>query len=301
MQAFLRQYQDFMQILLLVAGVVNQIATGEWSTTLLLIGLTVAQGLAQGSGNLMLRSMAADIADNHRLETGHDRTALFFSTFSISMKAGMALAMGVALPLVAAAGFDPAAPTNSPQALQVRSVEEMALLRERGLTLYYLGIESGHDLVLQKLVKGVDAAEMVRVASKAHEAGVALSTMILLGAGGPALSLEHARASASVLNAIQPRFVSTLIMTPVAGTPLLEEARRGVLGGRRWRLRTWSTADGSAAVGPGDVTDGAVGRGWRQAVLVSCSRGTQGVASAHDRAAARAACDVVGPAPSVVR
>jgi len=115
----------------------------------------------------------------------------------------------------------------SPQSLQVRSVEEMRELRELGLTLYYLGIESGHDAVLTRLLKGVDAAEMIRVARKADEAGVALSTMILLGAGGHALSLEHARESARVVNAIQPRFLSTLLMTPVEGTPLFEEARRG--------------------------------------------------------------------------
>lgn len=116
----------------------------------------------------------------------------------------------------------------SPQSLQVRSVEEMRALAALGLSLYYLGIESGHDEVLARLAKGVDAAEMVRVAGKAHEAGVALSTMILLGAGGTALSLAHARASASVVNAIQPRFLSALIMTPVPDTPLFEEERRGV-------------------------------------------------------------------------
>jgi radical SAM superfamily enzyme YgiQ (UPF0313 family) len=115
----------------------------------------------------------------------------------------------------------------SPQALALRSVEEMRALREAGLTLYYLGIESGHDTVLARLEKGVDAAEMVRVARKAGEAGVKLSTMILLGAGGRALSAEHARESARVVNAIQPRFVSTLVMTPVEGTPLHEQAERG--------------------------------------------------------------------------
>lgn len=115
----------------------------------------------------------------------------------------------------------------SPQSLQVRSVEEMKALREAGLSLYYLGIESGDDAVLARLEKGVDAAEMVRVATKAHEAGVKLSTMILLGAGGRARSLEHARNSAAVVNAIQPRFVSTLVMTPVEGTPLFEQAERG--------------------------------------------------------------------------
>lgn len=115
----------------------------------------------------------------------------------------------------------------SPQALQVRKTAEMVSLREAGLSLYYLGIESGHDTVLARLEKGVDAAEMIRVAGKATEAGVKLSTMILLGAGNRALSLEHARESARVVNAIQPRFVSTLVMTPVEGTPLWDEAQRG--------------------------------------------------------------------------
>jgi radical SAM superfamily enzyme YgiQ (UPF0313 family) len=115
----------------------------------------------------------------------------------------------------------------SPQALEIRSVEEMRELRAAGLTQYYLGIESGHDEVLARLDKGIDAAGLVRVAQKAHAAGVKLSTMILLGAGGRALSAAHALASAAVVNAIAPRFVSTLVMTPVEGTPLFEEARAG--------------------------------------------------------------------------
>lgn len=115
----------------------------------------------------------------------------------------------------------------SPQALQVRSVEDMVRLRKAGLTQYYLGIESGDDQALAWLEKGVDAAEMVRVARKAEEAEIKLSTMILLGAGGRARSLEHARASARVVNAIGPRFVSTLVMTPVEGTPLFETDRAG--------------------------------------------------------------------------
>ncbi len=118
----------------------------------------------------------------------------------------------------------------SPQALHVRKVEEMVRLREAGLTLYYLGVESGHDEVLKGLTKGVDAAEMIRVAAKATEAGVKLSTMILLGAGGRALSDGHARESARVITAIQPRFVSTLVMTPVEGTPIFEQAMRGEIG-----------------------------------------------------------------------
>lgn len=78
----------------------------------LLAFLTVAQGLAQGSGNLMLRSIVADVADQHRLDTGHDRIGLFFSVFSLSDKAAYAAAVGIALPLLAWLGFDPRQPND---------------------------------------------------------------------------------------------------------------------------------------------------------------------------------------------
>jgi glycoside/pentoside/hexuronide:cation symporter, GPH family len=73
----------------------------------LLLGLTLAQGLAQGSGNLMLRSIVADVADKHRLDAGVDRTGLYYSVFSLSGKGATAVAAGVALPLIAWLGFDP--------------------------------------------------------------------------------------------------------------------------------------------------------------------------------------------------
>lgn len=83
----------------------------------LLLALTVAQGLAQGSGNLMLRAMVADVADHHELETGHNRTGLFFSVFALATKAGPAIGIGIALPFVAWMGFSPKG-TNTPEALE---------------------------------------------------------------------------------------------------------------------------------------------------------------------------------------
>lgn len=115
----------------------------------------------------------------------------------------------------------------SPQSIMVHTVEEMASLREAGLTLYYLGIESGHDEVLRWMEKGADGEEIIACGRKVHEAGVKLSTMVLLGAGGRRLSTAHAEDSARVVNAIGPRYLSTLVMTPVPDTPLWEEDRRG--------------------------------------------------------------------------
>ena len=115
----------------------------------------------------------------------------------------------------------------SPQALQIRSVEEMTMLREKGLSLYYLGIESGDDQTLLKLQKGVDSQQMIAVGLKAQAAGVKLSTMILLNGGGRKHSLQHARGSAQVVNAIQPRFVSTLVLTPTPKTPIWDDYQAG--------------------------------------------------------------------------
>lgn len=106
-----------------VAGELTQVAINLgllllFPTSLnLLLGLTIAQGLAQGSGNLMLRAIVADVADNHKLATGEDRVGLFYSVFSLSDKAALAVAVGIALPLVAWLGFDPKH-ANAPLVLQ---------------------------------------------------------------------------------------------------------------------------------------------------------------------------------------
>ena len=73
----------------------------------LLLALTLAQGLAQGSGNLMLRAIVADVADKHRLDSGEDRTGLYYSVFSLAGKTATAVAIGIALPLISWLGFDP--------------------------------------------------------------------------------------------------------------------------------------------------------------------------------------------------
>ena len=86
-------------------------------TLWLLVALAVAQGLTQASGNLMLRAMVADVADAHELATGHNRTGLFFSVFSLASKAGPAIGIGLALPLLAWVGFRPGG-HSAPAALE---------------------------------------------------------------------------------------------------------------------------------------------------------------------------------------
>jgi len=112
-----------------------------------------------------------------------------------------------------------------------KSPEELVRLREMGLTLLYIGPESGDDVTLKRIAKGATFENHVRAAERAHQAGIRLSTIFLLGAGGMERSQEHARASARLASAMDPRFVSLLTLTVLPGTPLarLQETGRFVL------------------------------------------------------------------------
>ena len=101
-----------------------------------------------------------------------------------------------------------------------KSPEELKRLRELGLSLLYIGPESGDDLTLRRIAKGADAADHAEAARKAREAGMGQSLIFLLGAGGRERSEAHARASGRLATAMDPRFLSTLTLTVVPGTPM---------------------------------------------------------------------------------
>ncbi len=100
-------------------------------------------------------------------------------------------------------------------------------LREAGLSLLYVGPESGDDVTLKRIAKGQDHAAHVEAARLARAAGVPLSVIFLLGAGGVERSDEHARASAQLATEMDPAFVSALTLTVVPETPLATLVGRG--------------------------------------------------------------------------
>jgi radical SAM superfamily enzyme YgiQ (UPF0313 family) len=124
-----------------------------------------------------------------------------------------------------------------------KAPQELRRLRELGLSLLYIGPESGDDLTLRRIAKGADAAEHIEAARRAREAGLEQSLIFLLGAGGRERSEEHARASGRLATAMDPRFLSTLTLTVIPGTPIarLEDQGRfelpevsGLLRELRW-------------------------------------------------------------------
>ena len=63
---------------------------------------------------------------------------------------------------------------------------------------------------------------------RAHAAGMALSVIALLGAGGTARSEAHAEGTARLVTAMDPEFFSALTLTVIPGTPMARMQEKGL-------------------------------------------------------------------------
>jgi radical SAM superfamily enzyme YgiQ (UPF0313 family) len=108
-----------------------------------------------------------------------------------------------------------------------KTEDELAELRELGLSLLYIGPESGDDLTLKRIVKGSSFEDHVLAARKAHTAGMEISVIALLGAGGIARSAEHAHATARLVTEMDPEYFAALTLSIVPETPLARMRDKG--------------------------------------------------------------------------
>ena len=108
-----------------------------------------------------------------------------------------------------------------------KTLEDMKLIREAGLTRLHFGMESGCDEVLDFVRKGVTAEEQIDAGKKAMEAGFDLSEYYMPGLGGKELWEKNARDTARVVNAVNPTFIRIRSTVPLPGTPLGEAMASG--------------------------------------------------------------------------
>ena len=108
-----------------------------------------------------------------------------------------------------------------------KSLDELKELQSLGLTIAYLGLESGCDQVLHMVVKGNTAQEMVEGCKKLTQAGIDLSVIAMLGLGGKKFSKTHITETAKVISAISPQYLSFLTTIAVPGTPYHRMVERG--------------------------------------------------------------------------
>jgi radical SAM superfamily enzyme YgiQ (UPF0313 family) len=110
-----------------------------------------------------------------------------------------------------------------PRNLRRKPVAELQDLAAAGLSLVYVGAESGDDEVLARVHKGETQASTLDALNKLGQAGIRRSVMILNGLGGRHLSQRHAEQSAWLINAAQPEFLATLVVSFPKGEARLRE------------------------------------------------------------------------------
>ncbi|MFC1838164.1 radical SAM protein [Thermodesulfobacteriota bacterium] len=113
------------------------------------------------------------------------------------------------------------------KSISMKSPEELAELKNLGLDILYLGVESGDDRVRKRILKGSSAQHCVEIAKRVKDVGIKLVALVLLGIGENERSMEHAKATGEILSAIDPDFASALTLMLIPGTPLYEEYERG--------------------------------------------------------------------------
>ena len=115
----------------------------------------------------------------------------------------------------------------SPASIRIRTDEELQTLRAKGLTMVYMGLESGSDEVLKLMRKGHPAAEIIEMGQKVRRNGIALSVTAITGLGGPELLEKHAIETAKAFNAMNPEYIGMLTLMVESGTPLYDWVQDG--------------------------------------------------------------------------
>jgi len=108
-----------------------------------------------------------------------------------------------------------------------RSVKDLKRLRAAGLDRVHCGFESGADVVLELMSKGVTRAQQIEGGRRAKEAGFELSWYVMPGLGGREHSEVHAAETASAVAEVEPHFVRLRTLAVVPGSPVADLQAEG--------------------------------------------------------------------------
>jgi len=113
------------------------------------------------------------------------------------------------------------------KSINMKTDEELRQLRDLGVTIAYMGLETGDDITLKNIRKGADSQKMIEMGKKIRNAGIKLSITVLIGLAGRERSDIHAKETGRVLSAIDPEYVGALSLMLIPGTPLYNDYKSG--------------------------------------------------------------------------
>jgi radical SAM superfamily enzyme YgiQ (UPF0313 family) len=115
-----------------------------------------------------------------------------------------------------------------------KSDDDLSLIRKVGITMLYLGIETGSDELLKSINKNVTSDEIISAAKKLYKAKITLSGTIILGLAGnnSEQSKNHALKTADLINNInssnnQEWYISALTLMTPPTTPIEHDVQKG--------------------------------------------------------------------------
>jgi Fe-S oxidoreductase len=109
---------------------------------------------------------------------------------------------------------------GSPKSILLKTKEELEALKALGLSMIYMGVESGDEEVLEDINKGVSGKDLVKAAKKVKESGILLSVTVIAGIGGREKSKSHGIKTGEIITKMCPDYLGILTLMIEENTEL---------------------------------------------------------------------------------
>lgn len=110
-----------------------------------------------------------------------------------------------------------------------KSMEEMKELYEAGITMVYIGAESGSDKVLKDVNKGVTRQELIDAVRKIEDCGMEASVTFISGLAGKDGWEDHAIQTGTMISEMNPSYVGLLTLIVEPNVPMFDDIQSGKL------------------------------------------------------------------------
>ena len=108
-----------------------------------------------------------------------------------------------------------------------KSEDELKALAKAGLGMVYMGAESGDEVTLKDINKGVTREEIIAAGQKLRRCNIQSSITLISGLGGRARKVEHAVGSARLISEIKPDYVGFLTLMLDESTQIYQRISSG--------------------------------------------------------------------------
>ncbi|OPJ59740.1 radical SAM protein [Clostridium chromiireducens] len=109
---------------------------------------------------------------------------------------------------------------GSPKSILLKTHQELEELKALGLSMIYMGVESGSDEVLKDINKGASSEELLNAAVMVKNANILLSVTVIAGIGGRKNSKIHAVKTGELISNMAPDYLGVLSLMAEEETDL---------------------------------------------------------------------------------